>query len=265
VLNIQNTKNIKPHWLPSETVSASKHQNLRAISTANTQTLKKRKNFNAVGGYMGYCFPEAKKIANSSMTRSVAQPTKIQANDANWLYEYALSIFKKLFGETQQALQHPLYAQLLYGKGELMRAKRKSDQALECFEQSLEIRRKVFRGAHPGISDCLNAIAEVYRADNRFEKAAPIYDISLEMRINTFGPTHFTVAEVKNNIGIMQYSQGRYEIAEGLYTEGLNMRLNSLGMHHPAVAQSLNNLAALLHAVGRLAEAKPLYSRALEI
>lgn len=93
----------------------SKTHNTRNIS-ALPQALKKRKNYNAEGGYMGYCFPEPKKIS-STTTRSVAQPTKIQANDAKWLYEYAISLFRKLFGEAQAQLQHPLYATLLFGKG----------------------------------------------------------------------------------------------------------------------------------------------------
>jgi hypothetical protein len=39
---------------------------------------------------------------------------------------------------------------------------------MKDFERALNMRRKLFRGTHPSIADCLNAMAEIFRIEGAF-------------------------------------------------------------------------------------------------
>ena len=74
-------------------------------------------------GYMGYSFPDVKKLQRSNV-HSVVRPSRVCTNDCKWLYDTAMSLFKKIFGESYD---HPLLALILFSKGELMRARNNPD------------------------------------------------------------------------------------------------------------------------------------------
>jgi tetratricopeptide (TPR) repeat protein len=74
---------------------------------------------------------------------------------------------------------HPLIASLLFGKSELMRARRKPEKAHALLESALVISRKIYRSNHPFIATCLNSLAEILRSGNSFDKAGPLYQKAL--------------------------------------------------------------------------------------
>ena len=217
-----------------------------------------------LGGFMGYAFPTPKKIKRAQSQGALTRPPKTYYHDAKWLYDLAQAGMRRVLGESDA---HPLLAALIFGKAELMRARRRPDLATPLYEECLSVRRRLFRASHPGIADCLQGLAEIYRVDNKLSRCVPLLDKVMEIRREAYGgdSAHPSIAETQCSLAMVYYAQGRYLEAIPLYQQSLKTREALLGSRHIATAQTLNNYAGLLHTLGRNAEALPLYTRALDI
>ena len=176
-------------------------------------------------GYMGYEFPTVKEMTKTDLPQSVVKPKKVKNDDAKWLYDSCLNVQKTLFG----LVEHPVTASLLFAKGELLRGRKENKEALHLFEQSLSMRRKLFRGTHPSIADCLNSMAEVFRTENKFSQAAPMFEKALDIRMEIYNGKHVSIAETKNNIAMLHFVQGGFEEAQQLFEESLLLCEELLG------------------------------------
>ena len=118
---------------------------------------------------------------------AVGKPVKrINTGDAKLMFEKGLMVMKKLFSADAD---HPTTASLLFSKGELHRLRKDNREALKLYEEALAMRRRLFRGTHPGIADCLSAMAEIFRIENKFSQAAPMFDKALEIRTEVHIPS----------------------------------------------------------------------------
>jgi len=204
-----------------ETSAATSHGSSKRMNKSSSQegkwsfisqpesTQRKKTALKISRGYMGYEFPKDKQLSKSDLPTGNAaggsKAKKINAGDAKLLYDGGLAAQKAVFGGS--VIEHPMTAALLYAKGELMRARKNNKEALQFFEQSLAMRRRLFRGTHPSIADCLNSMAEVFRIENKFSQAAPMYEKALEIRMEAYSGRHPCISEVKNNIAMLQYAQ----------------------------------------------------------
>jgi tetratricopeptide (TPR) repeat protein len=243
----------------------------------------------AQGGYMGYSFPSIKKLARDSraVEGKVTRPDHSKLNDAKWLYDHALKVLRTAFNEVPPVHMperegsdegdntrlppypcHPVIADALYGKAELMRQRRDNDTAIDLQEHALAMRRNIVKSSHVSVSDCLMSIAESLRFENRFKKAESLLLKCVQIREAAFAEedvTHPCISEVKCCLAMLYYAMGTYEECMPLYTSSLRERERVLGPNHIATAQSLNNLAGFLHTTGRYQDALPLYRRTLKI
>jgi tetratricopeptide (TPR) repeat protein len=253
------------------------------------QPNKKKKPLPLPKGYMGYQFPPMKQ--NDQHHKSTTggslldaadgsgNPTKEHYNplhDAKKVSDLCLSVFRKLFAPEYEALglrkkdehyDHPAMALILFCKAEIYRLRADGSYAMKYAEQSLAMRRRIFRTHHPVISDCLIAVAEMLRTDQRFAQALPIYDKALEIRRETYPKDdHPCIAEVYSALALVAIGQGRYVVAKG-YLEQAKAICDGGHMNttHPALAVIHNNYAILLQAQGHLKEALQSYRRALSI
>jgi len=219
-----------------------------------------------LGGFMGYQFPATKKLQRDRrhVESNVARPTISFLTDAKWLYDQGLASCKTSFGGDAEL---PLVAQLMFGKAELMRARKEMDEAMALYESALNMRRHILKGTHPAIADCLVGMAETLRYENKFTKAEPLLIKAIQIRQNAYagGDSHPSIPEGQCSLAMLYYSMGRYLEAQPLYSESLRTRERLLGKSHIATAQSLNNYAGLLHTTGKFERALPYYRRALEI
>lgn len=177
------------------------------ISQPENVTKKVKTALKIPRGYMGYEFPKDKQLVRSDLPRGTAAATKakkVNVGDAKLLYEGGLAAQKALYGAN---VEHPMTANLLFSKGELMRARRNNKEALQLYESALAMRRRLFRGTHPAIADCLNGMAEVFRLENKFAQAGPLFEKALEIRVQAYNGSHPCIAEVKNNIAMLQFGQ----------------------------------------------------------
>jgi tetratricopeptide (TPR) repeat protein len=251
---------------------------------------EKRKGAALKKGYMGYAFPTLKKEvktmnvdtlfggnnnASDNPATGAANSDKEETNnnsmgnaDPKKCLDLAISLIKKLFRRDEeneengnagnslfQSLDHPYLAQCLYNKAEIARIKGDGMLALKLLEQSLGMRRKIFRSHHPSIADCLYSMAELLRTDQRYLQALPIYDKAMEIRMETYGSYHPAIAEIQNSIALLYMSLGNFTKAKDLLTEALSVCEIILGIKHPSTALIYNNQAGLLQSMGNYQEA----------
>ena len=246
---------MKKGWTPDTTVSMVHDKRPK------TELSKKKVGIPEFrGGYMGYAFP--KKPKNPIKNINFKLPTKKSPEDAKLLYDTGLSIMVKAFGESYD---HPLTASLIFGKAELMRARRRTDLSLPLLEQALNMRRHIFGDLHPSVAETLNGMAEVLRMENKFNKSLQLFDKAFEIYAKVYQGDHPDIAEINNNMAMLYYCQGLFDKSKPLYETSLEMREKLLGAHHILVAQSLNNFAGLLYAMEEYEDSAPLYLRAIDI
>ena len=218
------------------------------------------------GGFQGYAYPQPKKIKRVEWDSRLTRPPKTFYHDAKWVLDVGAAGAKRALGDVAE---HPLLSQLTYCRAELMRARRRPDQAIPLFEEALSVRRQLFRASHPAIADCLVGLAEIYRVDNKFSRSQPLLEKALEIRSTAFarskGGGHASVGEVQCSLAMLLFSLGQYVDAEPLFAASLATRERLLGASHVATAQTLNNFAGLLHTLGRFDEALPMYRRVVAI
>ena len=222
---------------------------------------KKKEVLKLPKGYMGYQFPALKKITRTE-TNTATRPKKVRTADAKWLYDNALTIQKRLYGDT---VEQPTTASALYAKGELLRQRGDNSGALQLLDASLVMRRKLFRGTHPCIADCINSMAEIFRVENKFKQALPMYDKALEIRMEAFECSHPRIAEIKNNLATLYFAEGKLTEAQALFQEALQLCETLLGCSHPYTANVLINLANILQSSGQNIQALTLYQRSFAI
>lgn len=266
----------------------------RAASTTDVNGKKKASKLSVPRGYMGYAFPSLKSNTaymntadNAStggerggMAGALSAADRSNGNAANPLHdakkvvEWALAAFRKLFAAEYETLgltkkndvmDHPLTATCLYHKGEIFRLRGDGMQAMRFIEQSLAMRRRIFRTHHPAIADCLYSIGELLRSDNRFSQARPVYDKALEIRQETFGSNHPVMAEIHNALALVAIAQGQFISAKIHLEQSLAICEEKLGTNHPASALVCNNHAILLQSTGELKEALIWYRKSLVI
>lgn len=96
-------------------------------------------------GYMGYAYPERKNLFEEKEPPKFG---KLRVNDAMWLLDAAVDLYKETFGRNDEG---PLLASILFEKGELLNARRRSDDARRYLEKCVDMRRRVLRCGHPSI------------------------------------------------------------------------------------------------------------------
>lgn len=281
-------KRLKEHWPPQVTHELSMAaKGKHAGPTPHPLLAPKYPQPERVrGGYMGYSFPPIKKLSRDSraIEGKVTRPDHSRLNDAKWLYDTALKLLKTKLSDIASVEvpgadggerpklpvypSHPVVADALYGKAELMRQRRDNDSAVDLQEYSLAMRRIILKSSHVAVSDCLLAIAESLRFENRFKKAESLLLKCLQLRETAFSDeehTHPSISEAKCCLAMLYYAMGAYEDCPPLYEQSLRERERTLGPSHIATAQSLNNYAGFLHTTGKYHDALPLYRRTLKI
>ena len=145
----------------------------------------------------------------------------------------------------------------------------KNEEARQCHEQSLAMRRVVYQSTtnHPNIATSLNNLGNVLSDLCKNEEARQYYEQALAMRSVVYQstPNHPDIATSLNNLGIVLYTLGKNEEARQYYEQALNMYrvVYQSTPNHPNIATSLNNLGIVLYNLGKNEEARQHYKQAL--
>jgi tetratricopeptide (TPR) repeat protein len=185
---------------------------------------------------------------------------KAEYDQAKPLYERALAIREKVFGE-----EHPDVATSLNNLALLYDNQGEYEQAKPLYERALAIYENVYGKEHPDVATDLNNLAGLYRIQGEYEQAKLLYERALAIREKVFGKEHPSVATSLNSLALLYDNQGEYEQAKPLYERALAIFEKVHGKEHPDVANSLWCLAVWYDNQSEYKQAKPLYEQALKI
>jgi tetratricopeptide (TPR) repeat protein len=131
-------------------------------------------------------------------------------------------------------------AQSLNNLGLVYKTQDKWDEAIDCYEQSLQIKRQL--GDIYGEAQSLNNLGLVYNTQGKWNEAIAGYEQSLQTK-RQLGDCH-GVAQSLGNLGSVYINQGRWDEAIACYEKSLET-YRQLGDRH-GVGQTLMNFG-LLH------------------
>ena len=187
-----------------------------------------------------------------NFTRAKVLSRFMQYQEAADAYEKDIESEKKRYGEETD---HLYIAYSLNNLGSTLYKLSHYDKALAKYQESLEMKRRIYKGDHPDIAGSLNNLGNAFLKLDSFEKALERYEESLEMRRRIYKGDHPDIASSLMNIGITLTSVGSYSEALEDHKESLEMRWRIYKGDHPTVADSLNNIGNILGRLGRYEEA----------
>lgn len=180
--------------------------------------------------------------------------------EAKPLYQQALDIGKKLYGE-----EHPAVATNIFNIATIFVIEQHYDEAETLYLQALEIRKKLFGKEHPDVATSIESLAILYGIKGHFAKAEQLHWQAMEMKKKLYGEEHPAVATSMESLANLYGKQDRFAEAEQLHRKVLEMRKKFLGERHPDVAGSLYNLSLVYFCMNDLQKAEPLMAEALKL
>ncbi len=185
---------------------------------------------------------------------------RAQYEEAELLYQQALQIGKRVFGEG-----HPFVAGLLSNLASLYRKRGKYEKVELLLQRALQIWERELGAEHPFVAPSLNNLANLYRGQGKYEQAELLYQRALHIWEQALGTEHPDIASPLSGLANLYQEQGKYGEAEPLYQRALQISKRVLGAEHPDVAHQLDNLANLYSLKGTYVEAERLFQRALQV
>lgn len=135
----------------------------------------------------------------------------------------------------------------------------KHEEALKFQEEALEINRKI--EDEPGIANSLNNIGVVYNDSGKTKEALKFYQEALE--INKKIGYEEGIANVINNIGLTYSKLREINLALNYYQEAL--KINRKIGYKEGIATNLGNIGLVYITLGQSKEALKYYQEALEV
>ena len=177
---------------------------------------------------------------------------------AEQAYEEAARHFERL------KLQH-WQATTLYNLAESYREQGNLTRARKRYQQALDLFKGLFGERHRQVAHCLTGLALVWRAEGNLVQARKLHQQALDLLEQLHPPPHLDIAKALNNLGENCRAQGDLPQARKFHERALALKKRYLGEGHSSVAFSLFNLAAVCQDQGDLAEARRLSEQALEL
>jgi tetratricopeptide (TPR) repeat protein len=146
----------------------------------------------------------------------------------------------------------------------------KNEEALNAYEKSLNINKKILSEIHPYIAASYNNIATIYGRMGDTQKAIDYYEKALRilfqlLQTNRQPTTLPQIAEISNNLGVLSGRNGNHECALWYFKKTLEFQLLFLPVVHPTYAITFFNIGDCFEQVGNREQAMIFYEKSLEI
>jgi tetratricopeptide (TPR) repeat protein len=139
------------------------------------------------------------------------------------------------------------------------------NEAIQLFQQVLEINRKALPPNHPELAESYNNIGMVYNDMGDYPQALSSYEKVLEIRQHSLPPTHPDFAQTYIDIGSICQSMGDYSKALSFYEKAVDIQQQSLPPQHPDLGQTNKKLGSVFNDMDDYEKALSFYQKALEI
>lgn len=187
------------------------------------------------------------------------------------LYEAALTMRRKVYGEVGCPEAHPEIATSLHNLGLFLTAPDELPLARKCLEEALAIREKVYKQAeypngHPDLATSLMSLGKLLRERGELTEARKLHDRALEIQMLLYGKEthphgHPELAAAIEAIGLDLAEVGDQPEAERYIRAGLAMRIEihenyQVEPDPEGLIGAIKNLSAILHEQDKFAEAR---------
>ena len=177
-------------------------------------------------------------------------------------YDKALRSYKTKSTGAQGSLK---MSQTLHNIGVIYCERGELDIALNCFEESLRIRRSQLGDRDRTVADVQCWIGKVYREKGEYELALEQFQKAFETKEALLGPDSLDTAETLVNIGIIYDDMEAYEDSLDCYRKSLEIRRAHLGHCHEDVCEVLSCMANVYRAAGNIDNGLELFTLALRL
>jgi tetratricopeptide (TPR) repeat protein len=179
---------------------------------------------------------------------------QLACESARW--DEAMEIFEALL---EEELVDELRGEVLGEAGLVYKAKGEWERAIEYYECSLAIQKKV--GEEHGMAATFNKLGSVYQVRGEWGRAMEHYERSLAIQ-EKVGDRH-GISTTFNNLGLVYQARGEWGQAMEYYERSLAIQ-EKVGDEH-GMAAIFNNLGSVYQAKGESERAIEYYERSLAI
>jgi serine/threonine-protein kinase len=163
---------------------------------------------------------------------------------------------------------HPHIAESLLDMGDVKWFARDFAAARDFYQQSLDMRRRLFDGESAPVAESTDRLASALMGLNELEQATRLYEIALEMRAalhdrDSASIDPMLIAASHNNLGNCLRMQEKYEEARRHFESALDLVRQIGGDDHIYLARGLHNFAGYLAGIGDTEEALARYLEAM--
>ncbi|EQC30722.1 hypothetical protein SDRG_11481 [Saprolegnia diclina VS20] len=201
---------------------------------------------------------------------ALMQKNLSQLTDAIATYEEALRVYKECVGEG-----HASFATTLHNLGGVYRLQshvlsgmqkvEALDNALDCFQESLRIRKENLANDHPDIAIGMSNVGMLLWHTHKKEKGEEMVVEAMERLQAKLGRDSTLTALAMNNVGIVYKELGKLDEAIALFQATTEIREAKLGLEHMETITAMHNWAEALRAAGRDDEAAVLQTQILAV
>jgi tetratricopeptide (TPR) repeat protein len=177
-------------------------------------------------------------------------------SDSRCLYEGAIVIWTKLYGQS-----HPEAVHALENLAGLHRSQRDTEKVMELYKEILENKRKNNGEQHPRNLPSIRWLASLYFRRRLYAESEVMLRQELEIRRNEDGDTNIKTRNVMICLGAVCFEQKRYKEAWQFWKEELEIRSRIGGW----ISHGIKYIYNEYDRVERYADAKKYLEEALEI
>lgn len=231
------------------------------------------------------CEAEKWTEARHTATTAVAKAREMHANSPEYATELALSLevkgdLSRQMGEIENAKGDYLEAlSMLSTDGEWLEERGRlsaslavlwdheenSEEAMRCYEESIDFFSRLDPPANLDIADLSNNLAFLYEEEDNFDRAETLFLNALKICHEELGRDSEETASICNNLGALYQKAGYHEQAQEMHNMALSARQVSLGLDHLDTSQSHANLAASLADSNHFNQAREHFEKAITV
>ena len=188
-------------------------------------------------------------------------PDSATVNRCLELKHEELEVLRRVRGEFS-----PFVAKCLTSIGELERRQGRTQKALACFEDSLDILARCVEPDSVELVAPLFNLAMELHSSRKYSEALRLYSRALKIKEKAIlggAPIDSNIASIHDSLGMLHSEQNRNQEALEHLQKACDMYVSLYGKENHQVAISLNNLASAWRRMGNNTVARALYAGAL--
>src|SRR5262245_48686442 len=148
---------------------------------------------------------------------------------------------------------------------DIMKSRKKYDEAVTLASESLAINETLFGRDNPTTSNARNSLGLILLAKGDLPKAETTLKETVEAMKRQLGDRNPQVASNIENLANVYFTEGKLDETIAMLQEGAAIRKEALGPKAPAVGRTYTNLGTVMMKAGRLKESDAAYREGIAL